>query len=116
MAKFLFLYRGGNDDLAKMTPVEMQQQMQRYREWIDEGVREKWLHDVGDGLGEGCVVNSMNIVTDGPFAESKEVVGGYQIVNADTLEAAVELAKRCPNLLVGGSVEVRPLAGHAERY
>ena len=114
MSKYLFLYRGGSSAFATMTPAEMQQQMQRYREWIDEGLEKGWLHDVGDGLGQGCVVNAKKVVTDGPFAESKEFVGGYQIIKADTLEAAVELAKRCPNLLVGGTVEVRPLAGRAE--
>jgi hypothetical protein len=51
------------------------------------------------------------VVTDGPFVESKEIVGGFSIVQAETIEAAAELAKGCPALLVGGSVEVRCLAG-----
>ena len=45
--------------------------------------------------------------------ESKEIVGGYSIVEADTIDAAAELAKGCPALLFGGNVEVRPLAGLA---
>ena len=52
-------------------------------------------------------------MTDGPFVESKEIVGGYSIVQADTIDAAAELAKGCPALLSGGKVEVRPLAGLA---
>ena len=52
-------------------------------------------------------------VTDGPFIEVKEIVGGYSIVQADTLDAAAELAKGCPIFLRGGSVEVRPLQGLA---
>ena len=68
----------------------------------------------GDALTmEGCVVHANKVVTDGPFVESKEIVGGYSIVQADTLAAAAELAKGCPGLLVGGKVEVRPLAGLA---
>ena len=66
----------------------------------------------GDALTqEGRVVNAKKVVTDGPFVESKEIVGGYSIVKADTIDAAAELAKGCPALLAGGKVEVRPLAG-----
>jgi hypothetical protein len=66
----------------------------------------------GDALTpEGRVVHPKKVVTDGPFVESKEIVGGYSIVQADTLDAAADLAKSCPALLTGGKVEVRPLAG-----
>ena len=47
----------------------------------------------------------------GPFVESKEIVGGFSIVSAESIAAAAELAKGCPNLLTGGKVEVRTLAG-----
>ena len=68
--------------------------------------------DAGDALTEeGRVVNAKKVVTDGPFVESKEIVGGYSIVKADTIDAAAELAKGCPALLTGGKVEVRTLAG-----
>jgi hypothetical protein len=52
--------------------------------------------------------NGRNI-TDGPFAESKEVVGGYLLLNVETFEEAVAIAKSCPALALGGKVEVRPL-------
>jgi hypothetical protein len=48
-------------------------------------------------------------VKDGPYAEAKDVVGGYIIVEADNIDQAVELSKGCPILDVGGSVEVRPV-------
>jgi hypothetical protein len=51
------------------------------------------------------------VVTDGPFVESKEIVGGYSIIQAESLDAAAELAHGCPVLQNGGFVEVRPLAG-----
>ena len=51
------------------------------------------------------------LTTDGPFVESKECIGGFSIVQADTIDAAAELAKGCPHLLTGGKVEVRVLAG-----
>ena len=52
---------------------------------------------------------------DGPFVESKEVVGGYSIAQANTIDAAAELAKGCPIFLTGGNVEVRPLAGMGKK-
>jgi hypothetical protein len=116
MAKFLFVYRGGRDNYEKMTPEEMQQQMQKWQTWIAEGMQKGWLLDPGDALmKEGRVVNAKKVVTDGPFVESKEIVGGFSIAEADTIEAGAELAKGCPVLLVGGTVEVRPLAGIASK-
>ena len=74
------------------------------------------MQDAGDALKpEGRVVNAKKVVTDGPFLEAKEVVGGYSIVRADTIDAAAEFAKGCPILLTGGTVEVRQLAEIAPR-
>jgi hypothetical protein len=112
MAKFLFVYRGGNDAESKMTPDEMQQYMHKWGTWIREALQKGWMVDPGDALTpEGRVVNAKKVVTDGPFVESKEIVGGYSIVQAGTIDAAAELAKGCPGLLAGGKVEVRSLAG-----
>src|SRR5215813_11937991 len=116
MAKFLFIYRGRGDAMAKMTPEELQTSMQKWEEWIGEGMQKGWMLDPGDGLTqEGCVVNAKTAVTDGPFAESKEIVGGFSIVQADSLTAAASLAKGGPALLNGGKVEVRRLAGYTEK-
>ena len=100
MANFLFVYRGGGDAEAKMTPDEMQQMMQKWGAWIGEAMAKGWMVNPGDALTmEGRVVNARKVVTDGPFVESKEIVGGYSIVQADTIDAAAELAKGCPALL-----------------
>jgi hypothetical protein len=116
MANFLFVYRGSTEAYSRLTPEEMQQNMQKWSAWIQEGFQKGWMVDAGDALKEeGRVVNAKKIVTDGPFVESKEIVGGYSIVKADTIIAAAELAKGCPNLLTGGNVEVRPLAGFVPR-
>jgi hypothetical protein len=112
MANFLFVYRGGNDAYATMTPEELQQNMQKWTSWIGEGFQKGWMVDAGDALTEeGRVVNAKKVVTDGPFVESKEIVGGYSVVKADSIDAAAELAKGCPVLITGGMVEVRVLAG-----
>src|SRR5690348_8975959 len=112
MAKFLFVYRGCSDAAAQISPEEMQQNMKKWETWIGEGMQRGWMINPGDGLtGEGRLLRS-KVVTDGPFVESKEIVGGYSIVEAETIDAAAELAKGCPGLLYGGSVEVRRLAGY----
>jgi hypothetical protein len=110
MVKFLFVYRGASDAHSKMTPEEMQNNMKKWKTWIAEGFQKGWMVDPGDGLtGEGRVVRA-KVVTDGPFVESKEIVGGFSIVQADSVDVAAQLAKGCPALLNGGYVEVRPLA------
>ena len=112
MAKFLFVYRSGKDSRDTMTPEEMQQILQKWHTWIAEGLRSGWMLDAGDGLKkEGRVVNAKKVVTDGPFVEAKEIVGGFSIIQAASLDAAAELAKGCPVFLRGGTVEVRPLEG-----
>jgi hypothetical protein len=55
------------------------------------------------------VDDGKTLTTDGPFAETKEVLGGYYLVEADDLDAAIELAARIPAARMGGAVEVRPL-------
>ena len=112
MAKFLFVYRGAGETVARMTPEEQQQHMLQWEKWIGEGMAKGWMLDPGDGLTpEGRMV-SARVVTDGPFVESKEIVGGFSIIQAETIDAAAEHAKGCPGVLVGGRVEVRPLAGY----
>jgi hypothetical protein len=112
MAKFLFVYRNSTESYGSMSPEEMQQMLQKWQAWIAEGIRQGWMLDPGDALKkEGRVVNAKKVVSDGPFIEIKEIVGGFSIVEADTLDAAAELAKSCPIFLRGGSVEVRPLQG-----
>jgi hypothetical protein len=57
------------------------------------------------------VEDGKTLVTDGPFAETKEAIGGYLIFEADDLDAAIELASRIPAARMGGAVEVRPVVG-----
>lgn len=59
----------------------------------------------------GAIISGKNArtVTDGPFAESKEVVGGFLVLDVETLEEAVAIAKTAPNVIRGTSIEVRPL-------
>ena len=115
MAKFMFVYRGTPGAESKMPPDQMQQVMQKWGQWIGEAMQKGWMTDPGDALtDEGRLVRG-KVVSDGPFVEAKEVVGGYSVVEAETIEKASELAKGCPALLYGGAVEVRRLAGLASQ-
>ena len=58
------------------------------------------------------VQDGKTLTTDGPFVETKEAIGGYYLLEADDLDAAIELASRIPAARLGGAIEVRP----AERY
>ena len=58
---------------------------------------------------EGKVVKPNNIITDGPYTEIKELIGGYSLIKADSLDEAADIAKGCPILKVGGNVEVREI-------
>ena len=112
MAKFMFVYRNGENE-QEPSPEEMQQAMQVWMDWIDNGTKDGWLVDGGDALKpDGRIIGPDSTVTDGPFAESKELVSGYSMIEAADYDAAVELAKTSPMITVhNGYVEVRELAG-----
>jgi len=107
MKNFMLIFRGGSD-AATLSPEESQQQMQKWFEWVGE-LQGKGIYTAGEALTPepGKLVGKGKVVTDGPFAESKEMIGGYFIVKADSLEAATEIAKASPDLPYGGTVEVR---------
>ena len=60
----------------------------------------------------GAIVSSKSgrLVIDGPFAESKEAIGGYLVLNVETIDEAIAIAQSSPGLAYGGSIEVRPVA------
>lgn len=108
MNDYLFLFRGGVD-MKTLPPDQMEKLMGAWFGWI-RALDEKGAYKGGDPLDDaGRVVSGAggSTVTDGPFAEGKEEIGGYIMVAASSLEEATELAKGCPVLLGGGSVEVR---------
>ena len=80
-------------------------------DWVNNGTEEGWLLDPGSPLsGTGALVKPDLTVIDGPFTESKELVGGYSIVEAADLAEACELAKQTMKLAGGGKIEVREFA------
>jgi hypothetical protein len=57
------------------------------------------------------IADGETLVTDGPFADTKEVFGGYYVFDVDNVDTALEIAERIPAIRLGGSVEVRPVVG-----
>jgi hypothetical protein len=108
MSEFVFLYRGGARDRS---PEQMQQVMQKWMAWMKDLGAKGHLKDRGQPLERAgkLVQGKHKTVTDGPFAEAKDVVGGYTLIEAEDLSEAVELSKGCPIFEVEGAVEVRPV-------
>src|ERR1700753_1292968 len=108
MADFAFLYRGGD---RMPSPNHTQEVMQKWMEWFKALAERGHLIDHGQPLEtRGKIVQgAKKTITDGPFAETKDVVGGFTLIRADSLDEACELAKVCPLLEKGGQVEVRPV-------
>ena len=107
MSEFTYLFRGR--DVAA-SPEQMQKTTQKWVAWFKDLGAKGHLKNPGHPLeNTGKVVaGKQKAVSDGPYAEAKDVVGGYIVVEASDLHQAVELSKECPILDVGGSVEVRP--------
>lgn len=96
--------------MADMSPEVLQTSMQKWMDWIGGIAAEGKLLDRGSRLAdEGNVVRPAKIVTDGPYIETKETVGGFITVQTESLDEATEIAKGCPILSAGGNVEVRPI-------
>lgn len=108
MSDFALFYRGRE---YFDSPAEGQKHVQKWGEWFkslqDKGVLKELGHPL-DKTGK-VVRGSSKAINDGPFAEAKDVIGGFSVIEAASLEEAASLAAGCPILEVGGSVEVRPV-------
>ena len=109
--EYLLIFRG-NDWSRGLSPEQMQQVASQWMAWFQGLTREGKVLAGNPLEPEGKIVSgrSGNLVTDGPFAESKEAVGGYFLLRVDNLDEAVAIAKQCPGLAYGIKVEVRPVA------
>ena len=109
MSEFVFLYRGGE---RPTSPEQGQQVMQKWMAWFKDLAAKGHVVDRGQPLersGKLVRGGANKSVTDGPFAEAKDVVGGYTLIKANDVAHAAELAKGCPILDRGGQVEIRPV-------
>jgi hypothetical protein len=107
MSEFVYLYRGGR---RADSPADGEQIMQKWMTWLQDLAAKGHIKDQGQPLeAEGKVVRGKSAVTDGPYPESKDLVGGYTLIEASDLAQAAELAGGCPILERDGLVEVRPV-------
>ncbi len=107
MAKFLFIFRESKESRAKPSPEEMQALAEAWGTWM-----QKFGASIagGDGLKPSGRFVKAGIVTDGPYAETKEVIASFSIIQADNYDAAVAIARECPGDF---TIEVREMAGYA---
>ena len=113
MSQFMLFIRNGEEP-NELSPEQIQQAIQRFSAWARK-LREQGKLVAAEKLkdNEGLLLRTRNgqIVVDGPFAETKETIGGYFIVEAGNLDEAVALTKECLALSNGGIVELREIEG-----
>lgn len=109
MKKFIMLIRG-QGAWEKLSAAEMEATLKRYGDFTQRLRREGRLLDSEPLEPTGTVMTEEGgVVTDGPFAETKEMIGGYYAFHAKDLAEASEIARGCPALTYGDWVEVRPV-------
>ena len=107
-SEYMLLFKGTLWD-RDLSPEELQQVMTRWMNWLERLTREGKVRAAQPLANQGKVVSwKKGAAVDGPFAESKEAVGGYFLLQV-SLDDAVEIAKECPALKHGVTVEVRPV-------
>ena len=106
MEKYMFIFLGG--DPSHLSPDAQQAHMQKWFDWVQKLTEQK-RYVGGEALlpGGKTITGPKKVITDGPFAESKEVVAGYFVVLAKNLDEATQLANECPDYVLNGIVEVR---------
>ena len=111
MTEFLLIFRrGAVEPNAHLSPEQLQAMMKPWQDWIGSLAAQNKLVDTGNRLEHaGKVIRPGGLITDGPYVETKEAVGGYTLIRANSMEEAIQLSKDCPILSVGGNVEVRAI-------
>ncbi|MEV0994056.1 YciI family protein [Nonomuraea sp. NPDC050202] len=105
--------------LINSPATESDAEMASFEEWVayDKTVRESGVYVAGESLADLTTATTVRVnasgertVTDGPFAETREVLGGFYVIDVPDLDVALDWAARCPGARGGGSVVVRPVA------
>lgn len=110
MKDFMMLFHSEPNPDFNPTPEQIQEEVKLWQDWIGGIGAQGKLKNPGEALGfEGKTMHADGTVTDGPYAEVKEIIGGFIVVTAASVDEATELAKGCPALENGGKVEVRDI-------
>lgn len=109
MKEFMFIFKGPYYEDMRLSADGAQERMQQWFAWVEK-LKAQDVYVSGKPLvrnGGKTISGTNKVITDGPFAESKELVGGYFIIKANTIDEAVAVAKDFPDYDLGGSVDVR---------
>jgi hypothetical protein len=113
MPKYMLILHDDMTALSKISPDEMQRVVAKYMAWSDQMARaghlrggEKLCEEGGKHL---TAKGGTLVVKDGPFAEAKEIVGGYFMIEAKDYAEATSLSADCPHLALGGRIELREI-------
>jgi hypothetical protein len=109
---YMLIFRG-NEWHKGLSPEQMQHISDQWMAWFKRLMAEGKAIAGNPLEPNGKIVSGKNgrVVADGPFAESKEAIGGYFLLRVDSFDAAVAIAQQCPGLPFGAKIEVRPVAG-----
>jgi len=108
MTEFMMIFRNEYMPNFKPSAEQMQASIKEWQDWMG-GIAAQGKFSSTNRLSSvgSKVLKPNNVITDGPYAEVKEIIGGYLVVKANSMDEAVELAEGCPILKIGGHVEVR---------
>ncbi len=108
MEKFMLIFHGGALPEDQHSPDKMEAAMGKWMAWIDK-LAKAGKYDSGEPLMPGgkIISGTNKTVTDGPFAEAKEIVGGYFIVNAADYDEVIQICNDYPDYEYGGKVQIR---------
>ena len=118
--QYMLMIYGDEQLWGQMPEAQKGKTMQEYREFT-EGIVKSGHFRTGARLQPTSTTttvrekNGKRVTTDGPFAETKEQLGGYYLVECRDLDEAISIAARIPSIRVGGSIEVRPVVSTPER-
>ena len=119
--KYLITFIGEEGQMEDATPEEMKAQLDSWMNFTNEAV-EAGAFIAGEGLQPSATATTVRVaegggertVTDGPFTESKEQLGGFYLLEVKDLDEAIEWAKKCP--VQGGAIELRPVMDYEGNY
>jgi hypothetical protein len=107
MKEFVMIIRLEDLPEVNFSPEEMQAGMKVWEKWVDGIIASNTLVSRGNRLGnDGRTIRNGKVITNGPYAEIREIIGGYLIIRANSLDEAAEIAKSAP-IVGNGSIEIR---------
>jgi hypothetical protein len=109
MREFMMIFRMASMENFQPAPEQMQESIKQWQDWIGSIAAQGKFVSANQLGFTGKTLKSNGVITDGPYAEVKEIIGGYIIVKANDMDGAIKLAHGCPVFHVGGHVEVRDI-------